>query len=303
MSSSERTMASPVHLAAVNEDPQPAAPRPARDPATIKPSREIADLLAVMAALRTPGSGCPWDLEQSFATIAPYTIEEAYEVADAIDRGDMQDLKEELGDLLLQVVFHSQMAEEAHQFNFGDVVEIVTQKLIRRHPHVFGDKRGLDPEAVKKLWKEIKASERAARPDAAEAGVLDGVPVNLPPVMRAQKLQDRAATVGFDWKEPQPVLAKIIEEVEEISEAMQAEAEQPKLQAEVGDLLFAVINLARHLKIDASRALAETNGKFQRRFSYIEQELAAQCTSPAEATLERMEALWNEAKELEKATK
>ena len=219
-------------------------------------SRDIERLLAIMAALRTPGSGCPWDLEQDFATIAPYTIEEAYEVAEAIARGDLLDLKDELGDLLLQVVFHARMAEEAGAFDFGDVVESITGKLIRRHPHVFGDARDLSPAGVKALWGEIKEAEKAERRrergeagEPAAAGLLAGVPAGLPALARAEKLTRKAATVGFDWPDAAQVVGKIEEEVREVREALEAGA-RGEIEDEIGDLLFAVVNLARHAGVD-----------------------------------------------------
>ena len=269
----------------------------------MKPSRDIARLIEIMAALRTPGSGCPWDLTQDFATIAPYTIEEAYEVADAIARDDREDLREELGDLLLQVVFHARMAEEEGAFDFGAVVEAITEKLIRRHPHVFGEARDLSPDAVKGLWHQIKAKEKAERgPRAGETGALAGVPIGLPALTRALKLQEKAGKVGFDWNDPRAVLAKIREEADEI-EAEIAAGDRAGAAAEVGDLLFAVVNLARHLKVDPENALRFTNGKFARRFDAIEQALAARNSSPAESTLVEMDALWNEAKAAEKTAK
>ena len=208
------------------------------------PSRDIGRLLAIMTALRTPKTGCPWDLEQNFATIAPYTLEEAYEVADAIARDDLTDLKEELGDLLLQVVFHARMAEELGAFDFGDVVEVLTAKLIRRHPHVFGDERSQTPQAVESLWEQIKAQEKqakAARSNAEHAGALAGVPVALPALTRALKLQDKASKVGFDWNDPRAVLHKIREEADEIEAALDGDAR--RAAGEVGDLLFAAVNL------------------------------------------------------------
>jgi ATP diphosphatase len=257
-----------------------------------------------MAALRTPGSGCPWDLEQTFRTIAPYTLEEAYEVADAIARGDLADLKDELGDLLLQVAFHARMAEEQGAFDFGDVVETITAKLVRRHPHVFADADGRTAEAVKGLWERIKAQERAEakaeRGNAEPSGALAGVPVNLPALTRALKLQDKAGRVGFDWNDPRAVLAKIREEADEI----EAELDGPdrfKAAAEVGDLLFAVVNLARHLVADPEDVLRQTNLKFERRFGSIERALAARGKAPKDATLAEMDALWDEAKAAEKA--
>jgi ATP diphosphatase len=261
------------------------------------PSRDIGRLLDIMAALRTPKTGCPWDLEQTFATIAPYTIEEAYEVADAIARDDLADLEEELGDLLLQVVFHARMAEEQGAFDFGDVVAAITAKLIRRHPHVFGDKRASDPASVKGLWEEIKAQERqakAARGKPANEGALAGVPVALPALTRALKLQSKASKVGFDWNDPRAVLHKIREEAGEIEEALNGDASTAA--GEVGDLLFAVVNLARHLHADPEAVLRQTNQKFERRFAAIERALAGRGKAPQEATLAEMDALWDEAK-------
>jgi len=267
----------------------------------MKSSRDIAALLEIMAALRTPGSGCPWDLEQTFATIAPYTLEEAYEVADAISRGDLDDLRDELGDLLLQVVFHARMAQEAEAFDFGDVVRAITEKLLRRHPHVFGDARGLSPAGVKRLWEEIKAAEKAerAKPDGKRGGALDGVPVALPALTRALKLQAKAGRVGFDWNDPRAVLAKIREETEEI-DAEIAQGRMAEAGEEVGDLLFAAVNLARHLDIDPEAALRATNQKFERRFAAIERALAARGKSPEQSTLAEMDALWEAAKAVER---
>ena len=268
---------------------------------TRKPSRDIAVLIDIMAALRTPGTGCPWDLEQEFATIAPYTIEEAYEVADAISRGDLDDLRDELGDLLLQVVFHARMAEEARAFDFGAVVEAITAKLLRRHPHVFGDLRGLSPADVKELWARIKAEEKAARParQNASSGALAGVPVVLPALTRALKLQEKAGKVGFDWNDPRAVLAKIREEATEI-EAELTQGRRDHAAREVGDLLFAVVNLARHLDADPESVLRATNAKFERRFAAIEAALAQRGRTPAESTLAEMDALWDDAKAAEK---
>ena len=273
---------------------------------TLKPSRDISDLLAIMTALRTPETGCPWDLEQSFATIAPYTIEEAYEVVDAIERDDLSDLRDELGDLLLQVVFHAQMAEEAGQFDFGDVVHAITSKMIRRHPHVFGNTRDLSPEQVSALWGQIKAQEKAQkRAERAAAGLpeepghhglLSGIPAAMPGLTRAVKLQAKASTVGFDWNDARLVLAKIREEASEIEAALDEGADQATVAGEVGDLLFAVANLARHLEADPEAALRSTNAKFERRFAYIETALAARGQSLDAASLDEMDALWNEAK-------
>jgi nucleoside triphosphate diphosphatase len=270
----------------------------------VTPSRDIARLLEIMAALRTPETGCPWDLEQDFASIAPYTIEEAYEVADAIARGDMTDLKDELGDLLLQVVFHARMAQERAAFDFGDVVQAICEKLLRRHPHVFGDARSLTPDAVKGQWDRIKAeekAERAARHGAApEAGALAGVPLGLPALTRALKLQSKAGKVGFDWNDPLAVLAKIREETEEIAAEI-ADGDRERAGAEVGDLLFAVVNLARHLDIDPEAALRGTNRKFERRFGFIERALEAGGRRPEQASLAEMDALWDAAKIAERS--
>jgi nucleoside triphosphate diphosphatase len=276
------------------------------------PSRDISRLLEIMAALRTPGSGCPWDLAQNFATIAPYTVEEAYEVADAIQRGDLDDLRDELGDLLLQVVFHARMAQERTAFDFGDVVAGITEKLIRRHPHVFGDETGakLSSGAVEGLWEEIKTQEKAARAarrqgaqkeeNEPSAGALGGVPVTLPALTRALKLQSKASKVGFDWNDPLAVLKKIREEAAEI-EADIARGDRAGAGLEVGDLLFAVVNLARHLEADPEAVLRATNHKFERRFAAIERALGARGTAPADATLAEMDALWEAAKAAEKS--
>jgi len=230
---------------------------------TMTPSSDIARLLEIMAALRTPRTGCPWDLEQDFASIAPYTLEEAYEVVDAIERGDLADLRDELGDLLLQVVFHARMAEEQGSFAFGDVVEAITRKLIRRHPHVFGNTEDLSPEAVKSLWDSIKAEEKAERRAAREsigqgsepheARFLGGIPTALPALTRAQKLTAKAAKVGFDWPEAAQVIDKIHEELEEVKEASSS-GQKDRIEDEIGDLLFSVTNLARHFGIDPERA-------------------------------------------------
>ena len=262
------------------------------------PSRDITRLLAIMAALRTPGTGCPWDLEQNFATIAPYTLEEAYEVADAIARGDLADLREELGDLLLQVAFHARMAEEQNAFDFGGVVEAITEKLLRRHPHVFGDQKGVDARAVEGLWQRIKNEEKAAKP-ARDDGALAGVPLGLPALTRALKLQQKAGKVGFDWNDPMAVLAKIREETDEIEADLRA-GKQTAAAAEVGDLLFAVVNLARHLDADPEGVLRAANLKFERRFASIESALAARGKTPEQSTLAEMDALWDEAKAAEK---
>jgi ATP diphosphatase len=264
----------------------------------VKPSRDIARLIEIMAALRTPGSGCPWDLEQTFRTIAPYTLEEAYEVADAIARDDLTGLQDELGDLLLQVAFHARMAEEQGAFDFGDVVETVTAKLVRRHPHVFADAEGRTAKAVEGLWERIKAEEKAGKGATGPSSALDGVPVALPALTRALKLQDKAGRVGFDWNDPRAVLAKIREEADEI-EAELDDADKAAAAAEVGDLLFAVVNLARHLGADPEDVLRQTNLKFERRFAAIERALAARGKTPKQATLSEMDALWDEAKAAE----
>ena len=270
-------------------------------------SRDIARLIELMAALRTPGSGCPWDLEQSFATIAPYTIEEAYEVAEAIARGDLEDLREELGDLLLQVAFHARMAEEAGAFDFGDVVHAITAKLVRRHPHVFVDAGALPVAAVNELWDRIKGEEKDARAARRQrtggerAETLAGVPTGLPALPRALKLQEQAGKVGFDWNDARAVLAKIREEADEIESALAlGPAEHNRLAEEVGDLLFAVVNLARHAGADPETALRAANAKFERRFAAIERALAARGKSPQQSTLTEMDALWDAAKAAER---
>jgi nucleoside triphosphate diphosphatase len=266
------------------------------------PSRDISRLLEIMAALRTPDGGCPWDLEQNFASIAPYTVEEAYEVVDAIARGDLDDLCDELGDLLLQVVFHARMAEEQNAFAFGDVVEAITAKMIRRHPHVFADSDGkVAASDVKGTWERIKAEEKAARaarrpPEkAAHKSLLSDVKTGQPALSRAMELQRKASSVGFDWNDPRAVLHKIREEADEIEAALDR-GDAKELADETGDLLFALVNLARHVGADPDLALRGTNAKFERRFGYIERTLAAQGRSPQDASLEEMDALWDEAK-------
>jgi ATP diphosphatase len=260
------------------------------------PREPLSRLLAVMAWLRDREHGCPWDIDQTFRTIAPYTIEEAYEVADAIERNDMPALKEELGDLLLQVVYHSQMASETGAFRFEDVAAAIAAKMIDRHPHVFGDLKIADADAQTVSWEARKAAERRKK-GAEHAGALDGVARSLPALLRAEKIQKRAARVGFDWKTIGPVIDKIEEELGELRREIDAARTDPaRITDELGDVLFAVANLARHCKVDPEAALRSTNDKFERRFRYIEQHLAAQGRKPADATLEEMEALWQEAK-------
>ncbi|SMF68632.1 ATP diphosphatase [Tistlia consotensis] len=261
-------------------------------------ARNIDRLLAVMARLRDPERGCPWDVAQDFSTIAPYTIEEAYEVADAIERGDLPGLRDELGDLLLQVVFHARMAEEARAFDFDAVAGAIVDKMVRRHPHVFADAAFADLGEQKAArlnadWEARKAAERAER---GETGALAGVARGLPALLRAVKLQKRAARVGFDWPEEAPVLAKIDEELAELRHEIAEQAGHERLQDELGDLLFAVVNLARHLKVDPEAALRHTNAKFERRFGKVEQSLAAEGKSLVDSSLDDMEEAWQKAK-------
>ncbi len=276
----------------------------------MEPSKDISRLLDIMAALREPETGCPWDVVQTFETIKPYTIEEAYEVADAIERNDPDDLCDELGDLLLQVVFHARIAEEAGLFAFGDVVEAITRKMIRRHPHVFAVSDAATPDAVKLQWDEIKRQEKQERaerhaarasasgkpmPDDPKAGFLGSVQRSFPALTEALKLQEQAAKVGFDWSEAEPILDKIEEEIGELHEALRA-GEPDKISDELGDLIFALANIGRHVKTDPEQALRGTNIKFRRRFGYIEKTLEANGETLQAATLERMEELWQEAK-------
>ena len=260
------------------------------------------DLIAVMARLRDPENGCPWDVKQDFATIAPYTIEEAYEVADAIARDDMDALKDELGDLLLQVVYHAQMASEESRFDFADVADAITRKMIRRHPHVFADASLRDEFVSSNLWERIKAEEKARR--GAAGGMLsarlDDVALVLPALTRAVKLQKRAAEVGFDWPSLKPVLDKVDEEIAELKEAIGARDDAARVREEFGDLLFVMANVARHLKIDPEAALRDANTKFVRRLRGIEEALAKEGRTCEEATLEEMDRLWDEAKEAER---
>lgn len=275
----------------------------------MKPSSDIARLLEIMAALRTPETGCPWDLEQDFASIAPYTIEEAYEVIDAIERGDLVDLRDELGDLLLQVVFHARMAEEKGAFAFPDVVEAITRKLIRRHPHVFGGAGNLAPDQVKVLWDDIKQQEKAERQlmreamglptEAHNASLLGGIPTALPALTRARKLTAKAAKVGFDWPDSTQVIDKIHEELEEVKDASLT-GKRDRVEDEIGDLLFSVTNLARHFGIDPEAALRRTNAKFECRFGAVEEAIKKQGRSLSDASLEEMEELWVQAKHAER---
>ncbi|MEI9993577.1 MAG: nucleoside triphosphate pyrophosphohydrolase [Rhizomicrobium sp.] len=259
-----------------------------------EPSRDVADLVEILRRLRDPVAGCPWDRDQTFETIAPYTIEEAYEVSAAIEDKNWPELKDELGDLLLQVVYHARIAEERGLFAFGDVVEAITGKMIRRHPHVFGDTAAeQDAHAQKDTWEALKAAERGAK---GQAGVLDGVPLALPALARADKLQKRLSSVGFDWNSPERVIDKVTEEAREIVEAQAAGASQSEIEGEFGDLLFVIANLARHLKVDPEAALRMTNSKVTRRFAWIEARLAAQGRGPKDATLAELEDLWLGAK-------
>lgn len=271
----------------------------------MEPSKDISRLIEIMAALRDPQTGCPWDIKQDFQSIKPYTIEEAYEVADAIERGDLDDLNDELGDLLLQVVFHARMAEESGDFSFGDVVLAITRKMIRRHPHVFAQSKSDTAEGVKIQWEEIKAAEKAERAarrktngDTHREGLLDSVPRALPALTEAIKLQQKAARVGFDWSEAEPVLSKIEEEIGELRDALKS-ADRTKIQEEFGDLLFALVNLGRHIETDPEMSLRGTNAKFRKRFSYVETALEKAGEDLNTASLERMEALWGEAKKFD----
>ncbi|WP_340119027.1 nucleoside triphosphate pyrophosphohydrolase [Pelagibius sp. 7325] len=274
-------------------------------PDTSPRSRNIDRLLAVMARLRDPAGGCPWDLEQSFATIAPYTIEEAYEVADAIEQNDMAALKDELGDLLLQVVFHARMAEEAGHFAFDDVAAAIGDKMVSRHPHVFADQHAATPDDVKVTWESRKEAERAAKARRNGGGealsALDGVTAALPALLRAEKLQKRAARVGFDWPEVEQVFAKLDEELGEIRAEIVADGGHDRLEDEVGDLLFVVANLARHLKVDPETALRRANAKFERRFRAMEAALAAVGEQAGDQSLEDLEELWQAAKRAERS--
>jgi MazG family protein len=270
------------------------------EPRPIAPSKDIDRLIEIMRALRDPDSGCPWDIEQDFSSIAPYTIEEAYEVADAIDRGDMAALAEELGDLLLQVVYHAQMAAELGAFDFGDVVLAITGKMIRRHPHVFGDRTAREAGMVEGMWEQIKADERDGR-GKKPASAVEGVPAALPALTRALKLQKKAARVGFDWDDPRQVIAKLREEIDELEAELEKGWKNKHIREEIGDLLFAVANLARHLAIDPEAALRAGNAKFQRRFKAMETRLALSGRTPEACTLDELEKEWRAVKAAEKA--
>ena len=274
----------------------------------LRPSREISRLVEIMAALRTPRTGCPWDLEQDFASISAYTIEEAYEVADAIERGDWDDLCDELGDLLLQPIYHARMAEEAGLFDFSDVIEAITTKLIRRHPHVFGDQQAHSAGMAKGAWEKIKAQESAEAAQRKVANgasnntatsLLDNVPSTLPALQTAVKLQKKAARVGFDWANAEQVMNKLREEVDETSQAI-AGADKKQIEGEIGDLLFTIANLCRHLDLEPDKALRVSNLKFRQRFTHIEHQLADAGSSIETATGQEMETLWQQAKKLEK---
>ena len=262
----------------------------------MEPSDNIQRLIEIMAALRDPEIGCPWDIEQTFASIAPYTIEEAYEVADAIEREDMADLRDELGDLLLQVVYHSRLAEEVAAFGFGDVVHSATSKMIKRHPHVFGDAERGDAAALSANWEAVKEAERRQKRDNDGASFLDDVPLALPGLTRAAKLQKRAASIGFDWSNHKPTLEKIREELAELESEIDATGPTESVEGELGDVLFSVVNLARHLKIDPERAMQGANSKFRRRFNTVERELAGVGKSLDDVALNKMDGAWESAK-------
>jgi len=255
-------------------------------------------LLALMARLRSPEGGCPWDLEQDFYSLIPYTIEEAYEVADAIERNDLEDLRLELGDLLLQVVFHSRIAEEQGLFDFEQVAAGITEKLVRRHPHVFSEVKYKDEAERKQAWEQAKLEERQTkRSNALPDSVLDGVPANLPALVQCEKIQNRAASHGFDWPEVSPVFDKVMEELGEVKEAWES-ADQAHIQEEVGDLLLVAVNLARHLKVNPEIALRESTKKFSVRFQYIEQQVQASGRQLRDCELAELDGLWHQAKEV-----
>jgi len=270
----------------------------------MKPAKKIKRLIEIMAALRDKKTGCPWDIEQSFSSIAPYTIEEAYEVADAIERGDYENLREELGDLLLQVVYHARMAEEDGLFEFGDVVEAITEKMIRRHPHVFGDEEARSAGMARGAWERIKAQEKllkaekrhaAGLPAEGTPGLLGDIPSSLPAITRALKIQQKAGRVGFDWDNPLDVLAKLREEIDEVEAAVLA-GDAKNIEAEIGDVYFSITNLARHLDVDPEASIRRTNQKFATRFGCIENTLKAQGKSFAQCSIDELEILWQQAK-------
>jgi ATP diphosphatase len=270
----------------------------------MKSARNISRLIEIMAALRNKDTGCPWDVEQTFSSIAPYTIEEAYEVADAIERGDIENLREELGDLLLQVVYHARIAEEDGSFEFGDVVEAITEKMIRRHPHVFGDEKARSAGMAKGAWERIKAEEKRIKAEKRRAvglpenefpSILSDIPASLPGIIRALKLQQKAATVGFDWDNPKDVLAKLHEEIGEVELAI-ASGNSSNIEDEIGDAFFTLTNLARHHGIDPEAASRRSNQKFLTRFTFIEKSLAAENKSLNDCSLDEMEQLWQQAK-------
>ncbi len=261
---------------------------------SISTSRQIDRLIEILAALRNPKTGCPWDREQTFKSIAPYTIEEAYEVADAIEQDDMGSLEDELGDLLFQVVFYAQMSRESGGFDFDDVARGICEKMERRHPHVFGDTTIDDAAAQTQAWEEHKAEERAKKaPTEGPESVLDGVALALPALMRALKLQRRAARVGFEWDNASGALAKVHEEIAEVEAEIDQNAPNERLEDEIGDLFFALVNLARMLKVKPEEALRAANAKFERRFHGVEARLAERGKTPAESDLAEMDALWN----------
>jgi ATP diphosphatase len=283
------------------QHPTQALPMPDTQTPPADPAEGLANLIRIMARLRDPACGCPWDLEQTFATIAPYTIEEAYEVADAIERADMVDLRDELGDLLFQVIFHSRMAQEAGAFTLADVIAAINDKMIRRHPHVFEAADGRDAKGQVAAWEEMKAAERAARGTATRtASALDGVAVSLPALVRAEKLQKRAARTGFDWTHTPPIFDKLTEEVGEVKAAMAA-GDADAIEDEVGDLLFVAANLARRLSVDPEQALRRANAKFERRFRAMETAAAAEGVDFTALSLDAQEAYWQRVKMEERA--
>jgi len=260
------------------------------------PDSNINRLLEIMGRLRDPDSGCPWDLKQTFRSVAPYTLEEAFEVVEAIEGGDPVELQEELGDLLFQVVFHARMGQERAEFDFADVVRGICDKMIRRHPHVFDQVEHGDEEALRNAWELEKQRERAQKRSGGQDSLMEGVARALPALVRAEKLQRRAARGAFDWQRPEPVLEKVREELAECADALESGVGHRALEEEVGDLLFSCVNLARHLRVDAEQALRGANAKFERRFRFVEQGLARQGVKPGERARERMEALWEESK-------